>query len=57
MPEYLDPRDATNWRKAILDYAADSARRRDQLVRLAEWHAPRWNCHFEIVDRLLDELS
>ena len=57
VPEYLDPRDAASWRRAILDYAADSMRRHNQLMRLAGWHAPHWNDHFEIVDRLFSELG
>jgi glycosyltransferase involved in cell wall biosynthesis len=56
-PDYLDPGDAEGWQAAILDYAADSPRRRAQLARLVQWRAPRWEDHFAVVDRLLAGLT
>jgi glycosyltransferase involved in cell wall biosynthesis len=57
VPDYLDPGDAEGWQAAILDYTADSPRRRAQLARLAHWRAPRWEEHFAIVDQVLAGLS
>jgi glycosyltransferase involved in cell wall biosynthesis len=57
VPEYLDPRDADAWRAAVLDYASDTPRRAAQFARLTGWHAPSWDEHFAIVDRLLTGFS
>ncbi|HEY1259574.1 MAG TPA: glycosyltransferase family 1 protein [Stellaceae bacterium] len=58
VPEYLDPRDASSWRQAVLDYAAArSTRREAQLQRLARWRPPSWQSHFDAVERLLVELA
>lgn len=57
VPDYLDPLDGVGWRRAILDHARpDSALRRGQLKRLAQWHAPAWPAHFAAVERLLETL-
>jgi glycosyltransferase involved in cell wall biosynthesis len=56
--EYLDPLDGPGWRAAILDYAAaNSPRRAAQLERLAGWRPPRWQDHFESVDRFITETA
>jgi glycosyltransferase involved in cell wall biosynthesis len=53
--EYLDPLDGPAWRRAILDYAVDgSARRADQIRRLAGWRAPSWRAHFAMALDLID---
>ena len=58
VPDYLDPRDAPGWRRAILDYARpDSAARAAQLARLRFWHAPDWDAHFVQVDTLLAQVT
>ena len=56
-PDYLDPRDAAGWRKAILDFIVDSPRRQAQLARLGSWQAPLWSEHFAAVDRLIAGLG
>jgi capsular polysaccharide export protein len=52
--EYLDPLDGGAWLQALRDYAAPaSPRRTAQLVRLRDWHRPRWDEHFPpVLDRL-----
>jgi glycosyltransferase involved in cell wall biosynthesis len=57
VPDYLDPADPVAWHAVIVDYLADSPRRRTQLARLALWRAPRWYEHFAVVDQLLDDLD
>jgi glycosyltransferase involved in cell wall biosynthesis len=57
VPDYLDPADPVAWHAVIVDYLADSPRRRTQLGRLALWRAPRWYEHFAVVDQLLDDLD
>lgn len=58
VPEYIDPLDGAAWRRAILDYAATpSARRGEQLQRLADWRPPRWDEHFAAVDGLIADLA
>lgn len=55
IPEYLDPRDATAWREAILGYLdpeAESTRRQRQ--RLSGYVAPTWDAHFAAVDPLVE---
>ncbi len=57
-PDYLDPLDLPAWMDAVLDYAAPaSPRRAAQMLRLARWRAPGWVDHFEVVDRLIDDLD
>ena len=56
--EYFDPLDGPGWRAAILDYARpQSPRRQAQLTRLSGWTAPRWDAHFAIVDRFLEDIA
>nr|WP_255568609.1 glycosyltransferase family 1 protein [Neoroseomonas alba] len=58
VPEYLDPLDGAGWRRMVLDYATpDSRARAAQQARMRGWSAPDWPCHFEAVDRLLDEVA
>lgn len=57
VPDYLDPADIDAWRRAVVDYLADSPRRRDQRARLAAWRPPRWSDHFAAVERLLAGLG
>jgi glycosyltransferase involved in cell wall biosynthesis len=53
-PDYLAANDPDAWRLAIVDYAGeDSARRRAQLARMADWTAPSWAAHFDLVSPLL----
>lgn len=55
VPEYLDPRDAAAWARAIIDYAApNSVSRHAQLDRLKTWQAPTWDAHFRLVEPLID---
>jgi glycosyltransferase involved in cell wall biosynthesis len=57
VPDYLRPTDIIGWHRAVLDYTADSPRRKAQFSRLAEWQPPSWSAHFAIVERLLADLS
>ncbi len=58
VPEYLDPRDAAAWARAIIDYAeTKSPARQTQLHRLTGWRAPSWEEHFRIVAPLIDGVS
>jgi len=54
-PEYLDPRDATAWYRAVFDYVQPhSTARQAQLNRLAAWQAPSWDEHFAIVQPVIE---
>ena len=56
--EYLDPLDGLGWLAAISDYAAQgSARRADQIVRIAGWSPPAWKSHIEAVLALIEDIS
>ena len=58
VPDFLDPFDQFGWIDAVLDYSRpDSGLRAAQMARLAQWHAPGWAEHFEVADRLLEELD
>lgn len=58
VPELLPPDDIAAWSDAISNYACpDSARRRQQLDRLAAFLAPDWLGHFAKVDNFLAELA
>ncbi len=58
VPELLPPDDAAAWSGAIADYARpDSARRREQLNRLAAFRVPDWQGHFFRVDDFLAKLA
>jgi glycosyltransferase involved in cell wall biosynthesis len=49
VPDYLDPLDGLGWMAAITDYAGvDSARRRAQLARLADWRPTQWREHVDV---------
>lgn len=57
-PDYLDPLDGLGWRQAILDYAAPaSPRRARQVARIADWTAPTWADHIDIVLRAIEGLE
>ena len=58
VPELLPPDDVAPWSCAIADYARpDSARRREQLDRLAAFLVPDWRGHFTKIDNFLTELA
>lgn len=55
VPEYFDPTDIDGWHSAIHDYAAqESVRRENQLSRLVQWRAPRWEDHFMVIAPILN---
>ena len=55
IPEYLDPLDGAGWYRAIQDYLASGGGRRQlQIERMANYSAPTWSDHFELVDHLID---
>jgi hypothetical protein len=56
LPDYHDPLDGPAWLTAVEAYARpDSPARAAQLERLAGFHAPSWQSHFQAVDRLMLE--
>ena len=58
IPEYVDPLDGRRWLEAIVDFAApESALRRAQMHRLAEYRPPTWAAHFKAVDKLLEQVK
>lgn len=58
IPDYLDPRDGAGWRDAIADFATAGSRRRAlQLERTRHFDPPTWECHYAIVDDLLDQVA
>ena len=57
VPDFIAPLAAEAWESAILDYSqADSASRRAQLARLANYQTPRWEDHFAAVESWLTRL-
>ncbi len=58
VPEFVDPLDLFGWMDAVLEYSRPGSTRREaQMARLVQWRAPGWVEHFEVVDRLLDDLG
>lgn len=57
VPDYLDPLDGPGWMTLIRDHAHDGAAAIAQRARLAQWHAPTWKEHLDIVDRAIDQLA
>ncbi|MCQ4159376.1 glycosyltransferase family 4 protein [Roseomonas sp. GC11] len=58
VPDYLDPLDGAAWREAVLDYASPaSPARAAQMARMAQWQAPAWADHFQLVDGLLEDVT
>ena len=57
-PDYIDPLDGLGWMRAIDAYAMPgSAERAAQVARIAAWRAPTWPDYFDIVTRLLEEVT
>ena len=57
-PEYIDPLDGPAWIQRVLEYAhPESPRRRLQCARLADFSAPTWSGHFEVVDAFLAQVE
>lgn len=57
-PDYLDPLDGLGWMAMIDAYRRpDSAERAAQLQRIAAWRAPTWSGYFDIVMKLLDDVT
>ncbi|KSB90685.1 hypothetical protein AS593_10010 [Caulobacter vibrioides] len=56
--DYLDPLDGLAWVRAVRDYAEpDSARRRAQQARLADWKGAGWAEHFQIAFQLIEDVA
>lgn len=56
-PDYLDPIDGLGWMQKIEAYAApESPERAAQMARIADWNAPTWQRHFDIVTRFLADV-
>jgi len=57
-PDYLDPLDGLGWMRMIDAYRrADSPERAAQMARIETWRAPRWSDYFDIITRLLDDVT
>ena len=57
-PDYIDPLDGLGWMRAIDAYAMPgSVERAAQVARIAAWRAPTWPDYFDIVTRLLEEVT
>ena len=56
IPTYIDPLDGTEWEKAILSFAENSAERCRQLQVMQGYRAPDWQSHFERVERWIQTL-
>lgn len=58
IPDYVDPLDGPGWKRRILEYAdTESAARRAQCARLADFRAPTWDAHFAVVRDLLRDID
>ncbi|MGY6164156.1 glycosyltransferase family 4 protein [Paraburkholderia strydomiana] len=58
IPVYLDPIDGPGWFAMLCAYCDPANGARDaQIARLQRFRAPTWTCHFEIVDRFIEELQ
>ena len=58
VPDFIDPLDGPEWIRAIMDYSADKAGRRDrQLDRLNGWTAPGWHGHIGVLLDLVREID
>jgi len=58
IPDYVSPIDGAGWLALIASYTSfDSAPRQAQIERMSGFRAPTWDAHFEVVDRLLEEVD
>ena len=57
VPEYLHPADFVGWSEAVRAVAQPGgAVRHAQMQRMAAWNAPRWDHHFQAMERFLEKL-
>ena len=57
-PDYIDPLDGLGWLAAIEAYRQPQSRdRAAQLARIAAWRPPTWSAYFDIVMKLLDDVT
>jgi glycosyltransferase involved in cell wall biosynthesis len=56
-PDYLDPLDGPGWKAMILDHAARGPNHAAQMLRLAQWRAPTWDQHIDVVCEAVTALS
>lgn len=58
VPVYLNPTDAAEWKRVILDYARpNSARRAAQIKRMESFREPDWDGHFDRVESWLSRFD
>ena len=57
IPTYIDPLDGPGWEAAILSFTEDGMERQRQLGQIADYRAPDWSSHFEVVETWLRTLS
>lgn len=53
IPTYVDPADGASWERLIRSFIDGSTERERQLARMKDYRAPRWDEHFETVERWL----
>jgi glycosyltransferase involved in cell wall biosynthesis len=56
IPTYLDPHDRMAWANTVIDYTADCTERQRQIVAAAEFRAPNWGDHFDLVEEFLETI-
>jgi len=58
IPDYLDPIDGTGWMNCVESFCNPaSGLRAAQLVRMTEFTPPTWSAHFELFERLMEQVS
>jgi glycosyltransferase involved in cell wall biosynthesis len=58
IPEYLDPIDGTGWMNCVESFCNPaSGLRAAQLVRMTKFTPPTWSAHFELFERLMEQVS
>jgi glycosyltransferase involved in cell wall biosynthesis len=56
IPHYLDPNDEAGWCDAVMNFLEDSSLRKEQLMKLGKYSAPRWQDHFALLERWLSDV-
>ncbi len=57
IPTYLDCLDAVGWEDMIIRFTEDSDERQRQLRAMADFRAPDWQRHFEVIEEWMQTLS
>ena len=58
IPDYLDPIDGTGWMSCVESFCSPASHVRTvQLHRMTKFISPTWSAHFELFERLLEQVS